>query len=223
MSDPVKSNKRRYRSSLREQQARSTRKAILAAARKLFAEDGWETPISAIAREASVSKETVYAAFGTKPAILEQLIAATLRGDDEETPLIDQPERLAILADSDPRSQIRRFSTDIASLLARVAPLVDVVRSAARANPDSTALYEKLHLGRRENLQKLVVAIAGHGLLRQGLDQNSAVATVWRLASPELFLLVTRTEGVSQTEYAAWLADMLEVSLLEPEPPSRSR
>ena len=215
MTEPVKQNKRRYRSALRATQALDTRKAILDAARKLFTEKGWETPISAIAREASVSKETIYAVFGNKQAILEQLITALLRGSDEETPLIDQPERLAILAEPNEQLQIWRFSTDIASILARVAPLVDVVRSAAHSNREIADLYAKLHMGRRNNLKKLVMALAGHGMLREGLDPDSATDTVWRLASPELFLLVTRTEGMTQADYADWLASMLEASLLK--------
>lgn len=214
MIEPVKPNKRRYRSALRAAQAHDTRNAILEAARRLFMEKGWETPVSAIAREAAVSNETVYAVFGNKQAILEQLIAAVLRGADEKTPLIAQPERRVILAEADQRRQIRLFATDIAAVLARIAPLVDVVRSAARANPEIAELYARLHRGRRDNLEKLVAALAGRGALRDGLDPDAATATVWRLASPELFLLVTRTEGVAQADYADWLAGMLEASLL---------
>jgi AcrR family transcriptional regulator len=214
MIEPVKPNKRRYRSALRAAQAHDTRNAVLEAARKLFTEKGWETPVSAIAREASVSNETVYAVFGNKQAILEQLIGAVLRGGDEKTPLIDQPERRAILAEADPRRRIRLFAADIAAVLARIAPLVDVVRSAARANPEIAELYARLHRGRRDNLETFIAALDSQGMLREGLDRDSAVATVWRLASPELFLLVTRTEGIAQSDYADWLAGMLDASLL---------
>ena len=215
MIEPVKPNKRRYRSALRAAQAHDTRNAVLEAARKLFTEKGWETPVSAIAREAAVSNETVYAVFGNKQAILEQLIAAVLRGADEKTPLIDQPERQAVLAEADQRRQIRLFATDIAAVLARIAPLVDVVRSAARANPEIAELYARLHRGRRDNLETFIAALDSQGMLREGLDRDNAVATVWRLASPELFLLVTRTEGIAQADYADWLAGMLEASLLD--------
>ena len=219
MNDPVKKIKRRYRSKLRATQAQDTRKAILDAARKLFTEKGWETPISAIALEASVSKETIYAVFGNKQAILEQLITALLRGSDDQTPLIDQPDRVAILAETNEQVQIQRFSSDIASILARVAPLVDVVQSAARSSQEIAALYDKLHRGRRNNLKKLVMALAANGMLREGLDPDRATDTVWRLASPELFLLVTRTEGLTQADYAIWLTSMLKASLLKENSP----
>jgi hypothetical protein len=107
--------------------------------------------------------------------------------------------------------------------LARIAPLVDVVRSAARASPEIAELYARLHRGRRDNLEKLVAALAGHGALRDGLDPDTAAATVWRLASPELYLLVTRTEGAAQADYADWLAGMLEASLLNAEAAIRTQ
>ncbi len=217
MIEPVKPNKRRYRSALRAAQAHDTRDAILEAARKLFAEKGWETPVGAIAREASVSNETVYAVFGNKQAILEQLIAAVLRGADEQTPLIDQPERQAVLAEADQRRQIRLFATDIAAVLARIAPLVDVVRSAARASPEIAELYARLHRGRRDNLEKLVAALAGHGALRDGLDPRQRGGHGLAAGEPGAFLLVTRTEGIAQADYADWLAGMLEASLLNAE------
>ena len=219
MSEAVKPKKRRYRSSLRAVQAGETRIAILDAAHRLFAEKGWQTTIAMIAGKASVSKETVYAVFGNKQAILHELIVSTVRGGDAQTPLTDQPERQSIFMETDQRRQVLRFTSDIAAILARVAPLVDVVRSASRANPEMAALYETVHRGRRENLRKFVAALAERGNLRDNLDQDAATDIVWRLASPELYLLMTGTEGVTKKDYAEWLAGILQVSLLDAEPP----
>ena len=61
MTNDVKP-RRRYDSSRRRQQAADTRSDVLDAALKLFARDGWTTTtMAAIAREAGVSKETLYA------------------------------------------------------------------------------------------------------------------------------------------------------------------
>ena len=57
MSEPVKS--RTYRSSVREEQARRTRQAILDAARRLFAEQGYAaTTIAQVAKAAGVAVDT---------------------------------------------------------------------------------------------------------------------------------------------------------------------
>ena len=66
--EPVK---RRYNSPKRERQARQTREQIVEAARRLFARDGFtKTTVEAIAREAGVSAQTVYASVGSKRAIV---------------------------------------------------------------------------------------------------------------------------------------------------------
>ena len=65
---PVKP-KRRYDSARRAEQARQTRAAIIAAARRLFLRGGFATTtIAAIAAEAQVSVETIYKAFGASLA-----------------------------------------------------------------------------------------------------------------------------------------------------------
>lgn len=53
--------RRPYRSTLRQDQARSTRRAIVTAARDLFVELGWSrTTIDAVAARAGVSRKTVF-------------------------------------------------------------------------------------------------------------------------------------------------------------------
>ncbi|MBZ0164651.1 MAG: TetR/AcrR family transcriptional regulator [Notoacmeibacter sp.] len=217
MSEPVKrSRKRDYRSPLREAQASTTRLAILEAARSQFTAHGWKASISDIALEASVSKETVYAVFRTKRALFQELIAATVRGRDAVTPLMDQKARRIVLDEPDPHRQIAAFSQDIADVLARVAPLVDVARTASRTEPEIAELYKMIHAGRRTNLAVLAAALARNEALRPGLDEKDATAIIWRLASPELYLLVTETEGLAREDYAVWLAGMLESALLPP-------
>ncbi|MNL85835.1 hypothetical protein D3C87_2143020 [compost metagenome] len=52
------------------------------------------------------------------------------------------------------------------------------------------------------------------GALRPGIDAPAATALLWRLASPELYLLMTQVEGLSAESYATWLAGMIERALL---------
>ncbi len=62
--------------------AARTRQAVLDAARELFAAQGYTaTTIEQIARRAGVSKPTVFAAVGSKQAILKQLRDIALAGD----------------------------------------------------------------------------------------------------------------------------------------------
>ena len=79
MSGDVK-RKRPYRSERRREQAEQTRGRILDAAAELFVAGGFAgTSVAAIAGRAGVSAETVYQAFGSKPALLDALVRRAAR------------------------------------------------------------------------------------------------------------------------------------------------
>lgn len=215
MNDIVKP-KRRYASTRRALQAGETREAILAAAGSLFVSQGWSgTTIAAIARDAGVSAETVYAVFGQKRTILRELIRLAVRGQAANVPLLEQAEPAAVLAAESQRAMVRSFAPGIARVLSRVAPLIDVVRTAAASDADMAALYGELHAGRRRNLAPVAAALAELGPLRGGMEAKAATDALWRLASPELFLLMTRIEGMSLDAYGAWLSASLTGLLVE--------
>lgn len=216
MTEPVKP-RRAYRSKLREAQAGETRNRVLDSARARFTDLGWtKTTIAAIARAAGVSSETIYATFGSKAAILEALIQAALRGADPATPLMDQAAPRAIVTSLDRDEQIHRFARDITAVLGRVAPLVAVARTAAEQEPELRALYQALHAGRRRNLALVVAALARNGPLREGLGAEAATSHLFRLASPELFLLMRDVEGLDVAAMADWIAEALARLLTDP-------
>jgi len=211
----VKSQRRPYRSKIRKAQAADTREAVLAAAERLFLQKGWvATTIAGIATQARVSKETVYSVFGNKAAILKELIARAVRGASPDTPLLDQHGIHALLQQTDQIRQIDLFAAGIAEILSRVAPLMDVARTAAQVDPEMSALYLELHHGRRSNLERFAGALLRNGPFRQGMDTQTATDVIWRVASPDLFLLMQRIEGKSQRDFADWLATSLKLLLL---------
>ena len=90
--------KRKYNSTRRQEQARETRRHVIEAARQLFIENGYAgATIDAIAREAGVAPETIFATFGSKRAILAAVIDVAVGGDDQPTPLLQRPEPQAVL------------------------------------------------------------------------------------------------------------------------------
>jgi AcrR family transcriptional regulator len=204
---------RKYVSTRREQQAADTRKAVLDAAAKQFDEFGWTgTTIAGIAKAAKVSKETIYAVWGNKPAIVAELVTRAIRGDQPGTPLLQQSGPAAALTASTATAKIALFAGDIATVLSRVAPLVEAIGTAAKSDADSATLFASLQAGRRRNLGAFVTALALD--LRPGVSAAAATEEVWRLASPELFLLLTRTGGLDLKGYADWLAATLSRLLL---------
>jgi AcrR family transcriptional regulator len=204
--------RRPYRSERRREQAQQTRHRVLDAASALFQERGWEgASIAAIARSAGVSAETVYAGFGTKRALLGELVARAVRGDDPK-PVPEQAGPRALAVARDQGEQLRLFAADISRRLERAAPLVAVVSGAARAEPELADLLVRLHAERRRNLRMLVDSLAANGPLR--VSVNEAVETVWALTSPELHQLLVRVGGWKRRRYADWLAANLSALLL---------
>lgn len=217
MTDNV-NTRRTYRSDLRRNQAEQTQMAVLKAAETLFKEQGWaRTTIAAVAREAGVSNETIYAVFGNKRALLERLVRDAIRGTQPQVPLLEQAGVQEIKELSSQPAQIRIFAHSIAAILHRVAPLIATARSAAESDPRLGDLYRGLHEGRRRNLEFVALALTANGPLRDGLDQHTATDTIFRLASPELFLLFTSVEGRSVDDFAEWLEESLTALLLPPE------
>lgn len=212
----VKSRSRPYRSPKRISQAADTREAVLSAARQQFLAGGWtKTTIAGIASVADVSKETVYSTFGSKTALLRELILRAVRGAEPATPLIEQETPRKIAVETDRARQIELFADDVAKVLARVAPLMHLVRVAGETDAAIAALHAELHQGRRSNLEWFASALLRNGPLRGGMDARAVSAILWRLASPDLFLLVRRDEGISQRDYVEWLSTSLKILLLD--------
>lgn len=215
--------KRAYRSPRRQQQANETRATILDAAQAQFSSLGWSRArIAGIAKEAGVSVETVYSVFGNKRSILEQLVTRAVRGGDPDTPLMQQAGPASVRAAATPAEMIGRFAIDISGVLSRVAPIMKVVRAAAEADPEIAPLYASLHAGRRRNLAQFANWLAAATPLRDGMTAEEAAAQIWRMASPELYLLVTGIGAASKDDFAHWLERTLVVLLLPSGPADRS-
>ncbi len=214
MSEPVK-RRRPYNSERRREAALQTRKRILEAAAARFVEHGFAgTTIAAVAADAATAAETVYAAFGSKVALLEAILRAAARGE-EGTEILEQEGPARVAAAATQREQLALFAEDITRRLARTGPLLGVVSAAAASEPALAELARRIHEARLANLRTLPEVLERHGSLR--LEAEQASETIWALASPELYLLLTEQRGWSRTRYAEWLAGSLAALLLMPQ------
>ena len=114
----------------------------------------------------------------------------------------------------DPRRQIELFSRDITGILARVAPLCEVMRSAAKTEKEIARLVQHMLRERLDNMTIFVRQVASHGGLREGMDVPAAAELVWTITSPEVFLLLTRDRNYTKERYSAWLETTLTRLLL---------
>jgi AcrR family transcriptional regulator len=208
--------KRAYNSARRQAQARQTRQQIADAARKLFAERGYAgATIEAIAQQAGVAPETVYAVFGSKRKILSHVMDVAIGGDDQPIGVLERPEPQAMFREKDQRQQLRMFALGIQAIMERAAPVFEVMRIAAKTEPDVAELLQHLLKDRWQNMQILAQRVAANGPLRPGLSLTQATDTIWALTSAEVYLLLTADRRLTSEQYVEWLADTL-IRLLLP-------
>ena len=202
MSEP----RRPYRSSLREDQARATRRSVVEAARDLFLEVGWSrTTIDAVAQRAGVSRKTVFTAVGGKAVLIKLALDWALVGDDEPVPMADRPEIADLEAQTEPAELVRRWARFNVAIGMRAGPLGDVLAVAADVDPEAEQVHATSERNRLGGAEAFVRRLHDIGGLRPGLTVEDAVPTALVLMDPAVHRTMVRTHGWSQEEYAAWV------------------
>lgn len=218
MAGVVKGGRGTARGSLRAERAADTRARIVAAARRRFAATGYGgTTLQAIADDAGVAVQTVYAVFGSKAGILRELRTSVVRQPVAEALYAAAIEAAPDGADAAPDGADAALALFAASIRARWEAGADIVRVHAEAAASDPALREEVEAvlaRRRGGLAHLVDSIAGS--LVDGLDAARATAIVDALTLPEAYLALTGPGGWSPDEYEAWLAAALRRELLGP-------
>ena len=168
-----------------------------------------EQRLEAIAQEAGVAVETIYASFGNKREILSSLISVSFVGDDDPTPLLQRQGPLNALQEKDQHRQIQLFARDMTEIMGRVAPLFEVMRSAAKTEPDIALMLQKILSERVEGMKVFIRALLSNGSLRDGLNLEEAAETTWALSSAEVYTLLVVDRGWTVEKYSKWLVSAL--------------
>ncbi len=224
MADVVKP-RRSYHSPLRREQAAATRAAILEAAQRLFERNGYVgTSMAEIAAEAGVALKTVYLAFETKRGLLLALWHLLLRGDEQAAPVGERPWYREVLDEPDPEQQLRLNARNSRVVKERAAGLLEIIRSAAPADPEIGALWDRIQREFHANQRAIVESLQKKKALRRGLGVDRAADILWTLNHPNVYQLLVGERGWTPAQFERWLADatcsqLLKMRLDRPEPP----
>jgi AcrR family transcriptional regulator len=215
MGRPVK--KSSYESPLRAAQAQATRRAIVAAAARLFVELGYgATTVDAIALAAGVSRKTVFTSVGGKAAALKLALDWAVVGDDEPIALMERPEVKAQQQEPDARKILAMYAAMNADIGGRVSELECAVEAAAGADAELRSLAETFAAQRRFGMGKLAEALESRGALRPGMPVDEAADVLWMMTSPANYRSFVATRGWSPQHYADWLGEALVSLLINP-------
>lgn len=187
-----------------------TRRAIVAAARRLFAERGYaRTPVRLLAAEAGVAVRTVYLCFGSKRGVLFALVDS-LGVDAGE---LDARRDAADVVDG--RTLLGMVARLYRNLYERGAGVIDMVRQGAAVDPDLAAALRHGHGRSRASVEATCERLRELGALRPGLDVDTAAGHALVLLSREGYEELVELRGWGDDAYEAWLAGALTSALLE--------
>ncbi len=198
--------KRAYSSPLRAQQAAASRAAVLAAAQRLFLSQGYgATTVDQIAREAGVSKPTVFSAVGNKVEVFATVRDVAMAGDDEQRSVTQGASVAAIAAAADLAGSIDAAARHVAQVNRRYRRLDAVLRNACGTDPAMRELLETAESQRLIGAGHLLDRLCSHGTL--GLGRHRAQDTLWLLMAPDTYTRLVDERGWSEQEYCGWLSD----------------
>ena len=189
--------------------AEQTRREILVAARRLFAERGFaRTSIADIAGEAGVAPQTIYDRLGSKAGLLVALVDLV----DEEVGITDA--RVRVFGAPTARAMLREFVAVTRAFQERTGDIVAALFGAAAVEPE---LREASNEGRRRHrlgARRVADRLAELGALRDGVDPPAAAALLSALTMHESWLELVREHGMSWDDAEDRIVTTLSRALL---------
>src|ERR1700745_2911634 len=124
--------------------------------------------IEAIARQAEVSAQSVYAIFKSKTGILIELLDESTFGSEYE-----EAVRKALSA-NDPEARLRLAARIARQIHDALSVTFDLLRGAGVVAPELAKLEQQRERLRYERQKRMIVSLRDAGRLRQGLDFTTA-------------------------------------------------
>lgn len=209
VQEPVKKT-RAYHSPRRKEQTNVTKARIVAAAMQLMKEKGYaDMTLEAIAREAGVAPQTVYAVCGSKKGVLAAILETTV-----------EAKRYDKLRDSIPqimtgKERVKEIGHFTALLMEDAMPVFDIIRGMSVLSPEFAEQERDQSLMLLEKCRKSVHKMAEDGMLRPGLSEERATELYWSITTPGMHRRLTKVLNWTPEEYAAWISYLIGVTLLD--------
>ena len=195
--------------------AEETQRAIVAAAARLFAEDGYHaTSIGRIASEAGVAVQTVYNSVGAKKDVLSGVLDFAAAGDRAPVPVPVFMTRQAEKA-TEPQQIVDQLVDFWRAAMPRTAPVFRIVREAAATDPDAAALERGRAAQRLKNYETAAAQLRRVGGLRKGLSTKDAAAAIFAIGHPETYRALVVDGDWDDARWARWVRASLSAALLE--------
>ena len=159
--------------SRREEYADQTRAAVIAAARQLFAENGFfQTKVEQIAKLSRVSPATVYAQCGGKQGLLRLLMDSWTQSQ------VVAESYQESLAAADAALIMQTLSAAYLQITKQWGDVIRVVIDVAPHDGESAAVLATAHKRHNHNLTEICRHLEGIAALRDGVDARLATRII---------------------------------------------
>jgi AcrR family transcriptional regulator len=190
--------------------ADQTRREILEAARRLFAERGYVgTSVSDIAEEAGVAVQTIYARLESKRGMLMGLID-----------LIDEQAGVgelvaAVISATTPVDALRAEVRLTRTFQERCGDIIGALFAAAGAEPDLAGAVTEGQRRHRDGAQLTIERITALGGLHDGVSPERATALIALSTTHEAWRELVDAHGLNWEDAETWLTEALGRAVLK--------
>jgi AcrR family transcriptional regulator len=201
---------RPYHSPRREHGAAETRRDLLAAARRLFAQRGYaKVTVADIAREAGTAVKTVYASVGGKAEILREIMEGAVRRSGAET------TTARIRATDDAAACLSLLAHGTREGNEGQRDSIDILFGAIPVHEGAGALWKQVTEAYRDALRDVAEHLHGLGALRAGMTLDRCDDLLWFCFGPQAWRSLVDDCGWAWDEAEAQLAAMATALLLD--------
>ena len=201
----------------REEYADQTRAAVIAAARQLFAENGFfQTKVEQIAKLSRVSPATVYAQCGGKQGLLRLLMDSYTQSQ-----LVAQSHRESLAA-ADAVVLMQTLSAAYLQITRQWGDVIRVVIDVAPHDSESAAVLATAKRRHNHNLTEICRRLEDIGALRDGVDARLATRIITYYYGIDGLLRTRDIFGWSLERANRWLLAHASAAVLQsPAKPDR--
>jgi AcrR family transcriptional regulator len=171
---------RPYHSPLRERGAAETRRELMEAALRLFAQRGYsQVTVADIAREAGTAVKTVYASVGGKAEILREIVERAVVGSRADESVA------AVRATDDPATALALLANGTRRGNEGQRDVIAIANSALPVHENAGELWEQLTGRYRDALREVAAHLHGLGSLREGMTIDRCADVLWFCFGPQ--------------------------------------
>ncbi len=191
----------------------SARLRILDAANRLLLERGYHgVGLEVVAREAGVTRQTVYNTFGSKSGLLGAMVA-------RQEEMAGLPQVLqTVVHEVDGVAMLTAMLDAVVTVEPLVYPYSRLVYAARLEDPVAAQLWQSRMASRRAGMALVFARLASDGSLREGITVEEAAEIAWAIASPHQYEYLVIDRGWRIERYREHLEDTIAARLLKGRP-----